>query len=84
MVSYILIIQNGPILTYEYHPNGEKDLKGSFSINRDTKEIFDIHLSQWEYWDEEKQDGNRKYFIKVVELRRDMWLGDKSILTDNC
>lgn len=84
MVSYILIIQNGPILTYEYYPNGEKDLKGSFSINRDTKEIFDIHLSQWEYWDEEKQDGNRKYFIKVVELRRDMWLGDKSILTDNC
>lgn len=67
MVSYILIIQNGPILTYEYYPNGEKDLKGSFSINRDTKEIFDIHLSRWEYWDEEKKDGNRKYFIKVVE-----------------
>ena len=67
MVSYILIIQNGPILIYEYYPTGEKDLKGSFSINRDTKEIFDIHLSRCEYWDEEKQDGNRKYFIKVVE-----------------
>ena len=67
MVSYISIIQNGPILTYEYYTNGEKDLKGSFSSNRDTKEIFDIHLSRWEYWDEEKQDGNRKYFIKVVE-----------------
>lgn len=73
MVSYILITQNGPIFTYEYYPNGEKNLKGSFSINKDTKEILDIHLSQWEYWDEEKQDGNRKYFIKVVErvLKKD-------------
>ena len=40
MVSYILIIQNGPIHTYEYYPNGEKDLKGSFSINRDTKKYL--------------------------------------------
>ena len=60
MVSYILIIKNGPILTYEYYPNGEKDLKGSFSINRDTKEKLDINLSRWEDWDKEKQAGNRK------------------------
>lgn len=84
MVSYILIIQNGPILTYEYYPNGEKDLKGSFSINRDTKEIFDIHLSRWEYWDEEKQDGNRKEALALrwedVDLMKKNKMEIESIL----